>query len=394
MANKAMQPQNYERATQLIAEATALLALKGQRQKLPDQSLESFLNSGRTNLPRDPRLVELDPPHREDQHLRRPHPHQERGQPCSNAPDSQKPNLGRQSQVRRRSSYGQGEHRSQQPVTIRREDPNRECIFTPHPGATITYVGWLTRTGAKKQTSSLVLEFTTKEHADRAIREGLVLMPAITTCYKCQKYGRIGTQCNANETCGYCAEPHNTRDCRKKEDPNSTPKCALCKEPHAAWSNNCPTRQAEITKVEQTRRIRPSYYIGPDAASKVAQPATRPTLPLFTGGTLRRTLDQRKRPAETLPTERTTAQPRRNPQSATFHNFTQEDSEVFVLNKESLHRTMEAREREMRIENEEYTPNRHSPIMTCSRTASLQPPVDPALIDPALTDLEMAATDE
>ncbi|OJD17317.1 hypothetical protein ACJ73_08809 [Blastomyces percursus] len=197
---------------------------------------------------------------------------------------------------------------------------------TLYPGATITYVGWLTRTGAKKPTSSLVLEFATKEHADRAIREGLVLDACyhhcelyhrsckLKQCYKCQKYGHIGAQCNANETCGYCAEPHNTRDCRKKEDPNSTSKCALCKEPHAAWSSNCLTRQAEITKVEQARRIRPSYYIEPDAASKVAQPATRPTLPLFTGGTLRRTLDQRKRPAETLPTERTTARPRRNPQ--------------------------------------------------------------------------------
>ncbi|OJD11283.1 hypothetical protein ACJ73_09574, partial [Blastomyces percursus] len=150
----------------------------------------------------------------------------------------------------------------------------------------------------------------------------------------CQKYGHIGTQCSANETCGYCAEPHNTRDCRKKEYPNSSPKCALCKGPHAAWSNNCLTRQAEITKVEQARRNRPSYYIRPDAASKVAQPA-RPTIPLFTGGTLRQTLDQRKRPAETQPTERTTARPRRNPQSTTFHNFTQEDSEAFMLNKMS-----------------------------------------------------------
>jgi Zinc knuckle len=28
-------------------------------------------------------------------------------------------------------------------------------------------------------------------------------------CYKCQRYGHIRTQCTANETCGYCAEPHN-----------------------------------------------------------------------------------------------------------------------------------------------------------------------------------------
>jgi hypothetical protein len=53
MANRAkwpdlgIQPQNVtEHATQLIAEATALLALdRGRRQKLPDALFEAFLNS-------------------------------------------------------------------------------------------------------------------------------------------------------------------------------------------------------------------------------------------------------------------------------------------------------------------------------------------------------------
>jgi hypothetical protein len=56
MANRArwpqlgVQPQNlHEQATQLIAEATALLALdRGQHQKLPDQLFESFVNSIKT----------------------------------------------------------------------------------------------------------------------------------------------------------------------------------------------------------------------------------------------------------------------------------------------------------------------------------------------------------
>jgi len=56
MANRAkwpqlgVQPQNLnEHATQLIAEASALLALdKGQRPKLPDQLFESFISSVQT----------------------------------------------------------------------------------------------------------------------------------------------------------------------------------------------------------------------------------------------------------------------------------------------------------------------------------------------------------
>lgn len=121
-----------------------------------------------------------------------------------------------------------------------------------HPGAKITYVGWLTRNGAKKTASSLVVEFATKDHANRAIREGLILGACqhdcelydrgckLKQCYRCQRYSHIGTQYTANEICGHCAEPHNTRLCRKtEEDPNFIPKCALCKGPHAAWSNAC-----------------------------------------------------------------------------------------------------------------------------------------------------------
>ncbi|PWY61990.1 hypothetical protein BO83DRAFT_404152 [Aspergillus eucalypticola CBS 122712] len=44
-----------------------------------------------------------------------------------------------------------------------------------HEGAKVTYVGWLTREGRKKQASSPVVEFTTKYHANPFIQEGQVL---------------------------------------------------------------------------------------------------------------------------------------------------------------------------------------------------------------------------
>ncbi|OJD10029.1 hypothetical protein AJ78_08791 [Emergomyces pasteurianus Ep9510] len=514
MANKAkwpqlgLQPQNlHEHATQLIAEATALLALeKEQRQKLPDQSLESFLNSvqayakksraapssheildklnqihhiakttisddliliknavnhaathptarnstwadrvrsgGTPPQPRTPPPAQTNSKEREiivklhnpeTVALLRDKTPGELREKVNNAlkertRSTKRPiqviaakqlksrdvsihtvNIEDANKLREEQQWTQAlgrEARALQPTygvlvhSVRTDkeniDPSNQSRSiekiqtenaTLHPGATITYVGWLTRTGAKKSTSSLMLEFTTKEHADRAIREGLILNVCyhhcelydrsckLKQCYKCQKYSHIETQCNNPTTRG-------TAERKKKIQ-------TLHSSAHSAKGH-----MQQIAKIEQARRNRPSYYIRPDAASKVAQPATRPTIPLFTDDTLRQTLDQRKRPAETQPTERTTARPRRNLQSTTFHNFTQEDSEVFVLNKMSLHRAMKDQKREMRIKNEEYTSNRDSLIMTRSRTASQQPPVDPAFIDPALIDLEMTQNNE
>jgi hypothetical protein len=44
-----------------------------------------------------------------------------------------------------------------------------------HEGAKVAYIGWLTKEGRKKAASSLVMEFTTKYHANQVIWEGLVL---------------------------------------------------------------------------------------------------------------------------------------------------------------------------------------------------------------------------
>src|SRR5579862_9637193 len=71
--------------------------------------------------------------------------------------------------------------------------------------AEITYIGWLTRAGTKKQASSLVIEFTRPEDANKAIEEGLIMDAEIHNCelsdrgcklkqcFRCQKYGHIGT---------------------------------------------------------------------------------------------------------------------------------------------------------------------------------------------------------
>jgi hypothetical protein len=96
------------------------------------------------------------------------------------------------------------------------------------PRAEIKYVGWLTRNAYSKSASSVIIEFTQPEDANKIIDEGLVWQGELfqceryerqcrlKQCFKCQKYGHIGTQCKATTARGYCAQEHNSRDCPSK----------------------------------------------------------------------------------------------------------------------------------------------------------------------------------
>lgn len=114
------------------------------------------------------------------------------------------------------------------------------------PLADIKYIGWLSRSAATKSASSIIVEFTRPEDANKIIDEGLIWQGEVfqcerydrqcrlKQCYKCQRYGHIGTQCTAQTACGYCAEAHSSKDCPTKVDKESPRKCATCKGPHEA----------------------------------------------------------------------------------------------------------------------------------------------------------------
>jgi hypothetical protein len=142
---------------------------------------------------------------------------------------------------------------------------------TLYPGANIIYIGWLTKSGAKKPASSLVVEFTTCYYDCELYDRGYKLKQY----YKCQKYGYIGTQYIANDTCRYCTEPHNMRQYKNREEPSFIPKCTLYKGPHTAWSNTCQVRKIQIAKVEDARRNRPMYY---GSSETVVQPLKGPAI--------------------------------------------------------------------------------------------------------------------
>jgi hypothetical protein len=180
------------------------------------------------------------------------------------------------------------------------------------PRAEIKYVGWLTRNAHSKSASSVIIEFTQPEDANKIIDEGLVWQGELfqseryerqcrlKQCFKCQKYGHIGTQCKAATACGYCAQEHNSRDCPSKADRTATRKCAACSGAHEAWNQNCQIRKEELARTKAAYATRAQYHPVPEVSRPDAQPGA-------VTGTLRRTRSLRDhvQPSETITTRDT-----------------------------------------------------------------------------------------
>jgi hypothetical protein len=161
------------------------------------------------------------------------------------------------------------------------------------PTADIKYIGWLTGKPPNKRMSSVIIEFTRPEDANKMIDEGLVWQGEVCQCeryerqcrlkqcFNCQKYGHIGTQCKATTACGYCAQEHNTRDCPSKTDRELPKKCANCRGSHEAWNRECPNRMDEKARTRAAHDNRMKYH----PATGVGEPAGRPG---FLGDIVRR----------------------------------------------------------------------------------------------------------
>jgi hypothetical protein len=158
------------------------------------------------------------------------------------------------------------------------------------PRAEIRHIGWLTRDAAAKTASTITIEFTKPEDANKIIDEGLIWQGEVfqceryerqcrvKQCFKCQKYGHIGTQCKAPTACGYCAQEHDTRDCPTKSDRSAPRKCTLCRGDHEAWSRQCPTRKDETAKAKMAYETRPRYHYVPEPRGRAVQIETPPAV--------------------------------------------------------------------------------------------------------------------
>jgi hypothetical protein len=167
-------------------------------------------------------------------------------------------------------------------------EENRDNILQDNrpfiPRAEIKYVGWPTRDATSNSASSVIIEFTKPEDANRLIDEGLVWQGELfqcewyerqcrlKQCFKCQRYGHIGTQCKAITTCGYCAQEHGSRDCPSKTYRDATRKCEACGGAYEAWGHNCPTRKDELARTKAAYATRSRYHPVPEASELTAHP--------------------------------------------------------------------------------------------------------------------------
>ena len=138
--------------------------------------------------------------------------------------------------------------------------------------ARVTYSGWLKRNLGEKRASTMVVEFDREEDGDYAILNGIVFGAQIFACeyydrtckarqcFRCQKYGHIGTHCKAQETCGYCAENHSTKECTERDKPGSGPICPNCRRNHPSWGIQCEIRKEEFARIEERRRSLPRTH--------------------------------------------------------------------------------------------------------------------------------------
>ncbi|KAG9243681.1 hypothetical protein BJ878DRAFT_535071 [Calycina marina] len=115
------------------------------------------------------------------------------------------------------------------------------------PKAEISFVRWLTKESPLKRASSIVVEFIDPEMAKAIIYTGMVWDGQ--QFFRCYNYRHIGTQCNAVQTCGYCAELHESKNCKQKGAEGFTPRCAVCR-----------ARKKEMERVEQAKQTRNIYW--------------------------------------------------------------------------------------------------------------------------------------
>lgn len=138
--------------------------------------------------------------------------------------------------------------------------------------ANVLYSGWLKRNLGEKRASTMVVEFDREDDADHAIENGIVFGAQIFNCeyydrackarqcFRCQKYGHIGTHCKAQETCGYCAGPHSTKACLERDKFGSQPVCPNCSKNHPSWSIQCEDRKEELARIEERRMNMPRTH--------------------------------------------------------------------------------------------------------------------------------------
>jgi hypothetical protein len=133
--------------------------------------------------------------------------------------------------------------------------------------------------GSSRTYTSIVVELSEPEMANKALREGFIenaemkaceyydRKGSVLQCFKCQKYGHMAHTCKNETKCGWCAGDHQTNEHEEKAM-GVAKNCAVCgKAGHAAWESECPTRKKERANLQARALKRPvEFPVYTDAA--------------------------------------------------------------------------------------------------------------------------------
>ena len=135
-------------------------------------------------------------------------------------------------------------------------------------GMDIKWIEWRSMPKIGQELASLVIEFSTPEHANAALDCNILLGREVfggvvfnrlcksIQCFRCYSYGHITVQCTDKAACGHCSQEHSSKDC-----PGNLPqKCVLCKGNHKAWDKACPHKKAEMERIAKALAQTPYRY--------------------------------------------------------------------------------------------------------------------------------------
>lgn len=133
----------------------------------------------------------------------------------------------------------------------------------------LTYIGWINPGSTRKLVSAMIVEFSTVQQANEAIKMGLAYGEIVIGCRKyahdckraqcgrCQTYGHLETQCTSLPRCRICSGRHYAAQCS-----STVELCALCGGGHCADYSSCPRLKAEKSWISQVLR-KPQFGLWP-----------------------------------------------------------------------------------------------------------------------------------
>lgn len=181
---------------------------------------------------------------------------------------------------------------------------------------------WISRPNSKN-VGSLIIWLKKKGVVDRLLQAGTVIFGATQAycsqyehqesnlCFNCNTYGHRQTHCRRGVKCGICSGPHNTRACKKEDQP----KCPACTGPHPVFDKICRLHPRHIRQRSQAAQSQSPRQAVQSSTSQTtpAQRTAAPRTPSSQRPIASPTISRLPGPPLVSPTSSTTSSTSSNP---------------------------------------------------------------------------------